>query len=211
MTISKKSLILSNFLNYQDYRKKKRLTYLNHQQSDQNKLIQRFSKDKICYFLFFSVGGIVVVRHISSFRLFSLVLSSLIAIPSLIIGVVFRSRCPVQIWIPRFLIGLGVANGAECICSVVHILISTFRVLKKSDLFISIITVLSIVLFFSQPVWMIFGSVWTFGVKSHVQVKNATDYENYCHRVPYYAAYGILITGYTGIGVVLCSIFKIRR
>jgi len=100
----------------------------------------------------------------------------------------------------------GVLNGAECICSLVHILILTFRFLKKSDLFLRITNILSIVLLFSQLVWIRFGAEWISGVQSHVQFDNGAD-ENDCHPIVYAIASEMTTALYTIIGVTLCTAF----
>ena len=139
----------------------------------------------------------------SIFRSFILAASSFSSIPLLTIGVVFRSQCPVEKWISRFLIVLGVINGIECINSLLYILISTFRLLKKSDLFIFITNILS------QFAWMRFGAEWVSGVQSYVQFDNVTD-KNYCHWILYEIASEMINWICPIISMTVCSVFTIQ-
>ncbi|CAF1261031.1 unnamed protein product [Adineta ricciae] len=133
--------------------------------------------------------------------------SILFAIPPLIMGIVYRSQCQVQEWIPRFLMVLGVECIVENICLLIAMVIIMFVQRKKSKAEIYKQQKLSMAVWagigtICTLAWYIAGSVWVYGVKNRVQFDDAQS-PNYCHPGVYWYTFVWCILWYAYLPIAI--------
>ena len=139
----------------------------------------------------------------SSATLFGLIVAVLFSVPMLVIGVVYKSQCPAQEWIPRFMI----VQGAVACFSIVSVIFLTLMIIKGPETISSYVSMIYIIYNICEMLftfaWFIAGSVWTFSIKNRVQFINPND-QNYCHKTVYQYAFAVLIIGYIIIFLRCC-------
>ncbi|CAF0947484.1 unnamed protein product [Adineta ricciae] len=136
--------------------------------------------------------------------------SILFAIPPLIMGIVYRSQCQVQEWIPRFLMVLGVECIVENICLLITMVIITFVQRKKPKADIYKQRKLSMIVWagigtICTFAWYIAGSVWVYSVKNRVQFDDAQS-PNYCHPGVYWYTFVWCILWYAYLLIAISCI-----
>ena len=145
-----------------------------------------------------------------------IILVILLALPItvLIIGTRYRDPryCPIQPRISVFLMVNGGVSLGYIIFSILALILITISASRRSFAAIILIIifgiVLALVLIFSL-IWLIIGSVWTFGVRNRViheydRMNNFYLY-TYCHPVLYKFTFAYLIVSYILIAFQCCQ------
>merc|ERR1712168_392433 len=121
-----------------------------------------------------------------------LALSSMIFIISMIVvGGVYINDCPMQNYIPIYLIVAGVFSLLEMIFSIVRAQISDDVKPRVYDTLVG--------LFFFA--WFICGNVWIYGI--HGKFSDDIGSELYCNAHLYWFAFSITTIGYICVGIAL--------
>ncbi|CAF4176496.1 unnamed protein product [Adineta steineri] len=134
------------------------------------------------------------------------VLSSL-SIAALVIGFIKQGECPIQAWIPRWLIIFGSVGLGWCALFILMAIVKMScchreEHCRAENCFMTGFCFLLIVFVFFFS-WMIAGSVWVFTVRTRVQFEYPSD-ANYCQKLVYNMAFGCILTQYGIIGLALC-------
>ncbi|XP_072279116.1 transmembrane protein 272-like [Pyxicephalus adspersus] len=121
-------------------------------------------------------------------QIFSFIILTGLSIAEIVMGAIHKDQCPIQFYIPDFLIVTGVINLVALALLFIR---SVFEILCLAlERSIGLIS-------FG---WFITGSVWVFSVYN--------EYEGHCNKDLYLFAFGILLFHYVLIGIILlCSCF----
>ncbi|CAF0924412.1 unnamed protein product [Adineta ricciae] len=114
------------------------------------------------------------------------VLSSL-SIAALMIGLLKRNECPIQPWVPRWLIIFGSVGLGGCTLFIIMGIIKMTCCHSEKHCQIESCFMcggcLMLILFLYFFAWMITGSVWVFAIRSRVQFEHPLE-ANYCQKLP---------------------------
>ncbi|CAF3730844.1 unnamed protein product [Rotaria socialis] len=125
-----------------------------------------------------------------------------ISLMAIIVGARGQYECNIQSWIPKWLIGLGVSG---LVCTIALIIIGLTYVCCRctGTGFKSCTACLAFLSLLFFLAWMITGSVWVFSKRSMVQYENSLS-SDYCQKLVYNMAFGLLLTQYSLLGLILC-------
>ncbi|CAF1016353.1 unnamed protein product [Adineta ricciae] len=132
-----------------------------------------------------------------------LVVSTFLPIAALIIGQVYKNDCPMQPWIPRWLIIFGAMGLAGFSLIFITMSITFQRCSKDTEVGNDIGSYMFCLLILFFLAWLIAGSVWIFPANLEVQF-NETNKKTYCHKTLYKFAFGLSLVQYSLIGVLVC-------
>lgn len=129
-----------------------------------------------------------------------------LALPGVVIfmGYKYANQCPINPRIPQFLIVLGAMN----IVSNIVTLLKKGSEKEGSDKYKMCCSCLLLPIQIILFTWIIFGSVWTFSVKSTVQYDDPTNLTTYCHKTLYLFTFIILIFNYVFLALLCCLAFS---
>ncbi|CAF1016318.1 unnamed protein product [Adineta ricciae] len=131
-----------------------------------------------------------------------LIISTFLPMAALTIGQIYKSECPIQPWIPRWVTVFGsVGLSASCLMFVILFINFKWHPEKEIGKYVSG-CILCLLLFFFLA-WLIAGSVWIFSVKPKIQFVQ-TNATNYCQETLYKFAFGLTLAQYSLIGVLMC-------
>jgi hypothetical protein len=159
-----------------------------------------------------------IVGGISASIIGLIILSIFLALPitELVIGTRYRDPryCPIEPRISLFLIVHGSVLISSIIFMILRIVMTIFVAAKNSTVAICLsimLTILSYIILTFLIIWLITGSVWTFGVHNRVihhydTVRNFYLY-TYCHPVLYKFTFTYLIISYVLIAIQCCFQF----
>jgi hypothetical protein len=127
-----------------------------------------------------------------------------IAIVSLIIGIIYSSNCPIQRYIPVYLI---VQGAVGLLIFDIHLLAMVYIlcVTKFKYFFICTIAILTAFLGLFLFALFIAGNIWIFSVFNRVQFDDSTNTNSYCNGVLYHAAFWLVIVQYIMAAFFCCS------
>lgn len=157
----------------------------------------------------YAVGGAAVA---SIFGLIILVLMLSIPISMLTIGVRYRDRfyCPIEPRISHFLIVGGSFSLVWIILTIALSLLTMFFPYTRSTISVICVGILSILIFVGEIfliIWLIVGSVWTFGIRNRVEyiINYPFNFRFYCHKTLYQFTFVYLIILYILITLHILS------
>ncbi|UJR24078.1 hypothetical protein I4U23_027046 [Adineta vaga] len=159
------------------------------------------------------------VRHIVStvavasiVGLVILILMLAFPISMLVIGVRYRDffYCPIEPRISRFLIVGGSVSIIWIILSIVVSLMTMFYAYTRSIITIICVVVLSLIILGLQIfsfIWLIVGSVWTFGIRNRVEhiINYPFNFPVYCQKTLYQFTFAYLILIYIFMALQCCG------
>lgn len=137
----------------------------------------------------------------------------LLALPTtkLVLGTVYLQQCPIQTYIPLYMI----ISGSAGLAIIVFLLLSSTCAFCRSSTVGRKMThrcmigttafargmqgVLALFLF----VWFFFGNAWVFSVRARVQTDRPAETTTYCHPALYWFAFYVLIFTYV-LAVLMC-------
>ena len=130
-------------------------------------------------------------------------------------GIDYRGQCPIEPWIDLFLIVHGSTK-------IVWVALSILAYINAKVLYVMMnkktiarhilmpILVLQLVFTLWFLAWFIAGNVWVFSKKSYVQYTDPTNTSTYCQQTLYSAAFGLIISTYIVVGVIIIITIKRR-
>ncbi|CAF0807845.1 unnamed protein product [Adineta steineri] len=147
----------------------------------------------------------------STYFLIALCIILVLPILQLAIGIAYYNQCPVNFYIPIYLIVTG-ACGCAGVGLTIIIVVAFICCIKQDSIAGSCFNgcVIGIVLFiiflmsFFLFAWFIAGNVWVFGAKDKVTYDNVQS-PNYCHQTLYQFAFWIIIITYILMIVSCCA------
>ncbi|CAF3737347.1 unnamed protein product [Adineta steineri] len=156
------------------------------------------------------IVGTVAVASI--FGIVLLIISLAIPISMLVIGVRYRDRyyCPIEPRISHFLIVAGAVSLVWIILNILLSLATMFLAYTRSIISVICVVSLSIIIFVLQIfsiIWLIVGSVWTFGIRSRVEfvINYPYNFRVYCHKTLYEFTFAYLIIIYILMALQCCG------
>ncbi|CAF1026292.1 unnamed protein product [Adineta ricciae] len=146
----------------------------------------------------------------STYFLVALCIVLVIPILQLVFGIVYLDQCPINVYIPIYLIVTG-ACGIAAIGLTMVIVIAFVCCIKQDSIAGSCISgcVIGAVVFFIFIMsfflfgWFIAGNVWVFGAKTTVNFEKENS-PYYCHKTLYEFAFWIIIVTYILMVVSCC-------
>lgn len=135
----------------------------------------------------------------------SFICSSALPLAGLIIGSIYLNECPIQKYIPVWLIGFGVYGLFYALISTFEKTYEFYR--KKSDpeyKFNKLVAIKTIIGLFGFA-WLIAGSVWVYKIYGTVDYNNEMS-PNYCQKDAYLFAFSVLTTIYSIGGFMCCCV-----
>lgn len=135
---------------------------------------------------------------------FQLCLPFSIAIVSLIFGIIYSSDCPIQRYIPVYLI---VQGSVGLLIFIIHLLAIVYIlcITKFKYFFICTIAILTALLGLFLFAWFIAGNIWIFSMFNRVQFDDPANTNSYCNGVLYHAAFWLVIVQYIMTVFFCCS------
>jgi hypothetical protein len=132
-------------------------------------------------------------------NLFIFVLVSSLPIAMIAVGGSNTGDCPIQPWIPIYLI----INGCTAIVAVMvgSALISSLTI-KSADVHKGSLKRVNVTIQLFAFCWTIPGSIWTFGAAGLVQYRY-NSLSNYCDQATFQLAFWSLIFHYTGLFILI--------
>jgi len=124
-----------------------------------------------------------------------LVLLLLLPIAIFIVGIINLNDCPVNKWIPIYLVVLGAVG-----------IFQNLTVLTRkccSDGVVKCIAICQLPVNIFLIGWFIAGNIWVYGTFSEVQHKNETMSSTYCDHTTYWFAFWLITLVYILIGLCL--------
>jgi hypothetical protein len=165
----------------------------------------------------YAVAGAAVA---SIFGLVVLVLMLAFPISMLAVGVHYRDwrYCPIEPRISRFLIVGGAVSFVWIILTIILSVMTMFLAYTRWMIAVICVVILSVITIVGQIfsiIWLIVGSVWTFGIRNRVQftINYPFNIRFYCHRTLYDFTFAYLIMIYIFIALQLacrCCTFACR-
>lgn len=122
----------------------------------------------------------------------------MISIAALGLGVMHLKDCPLQPYIPIYLVVIGVSSMASLLMTYIKYTIMEENVLH------SLCSICVFLIHFFNICWFISGNVWVYSV--HAPNYNQTSGKEYCQKTIYNFAFWLNSLGWVAVGLlVLCG------
>ncbi|CAF1230507.1 unnamed protein product [Adineta ricciae] len=128
-----------------------------------------------------------------------------IAIASFVVGILYINNCPIQPYIPIYLLVQG-AVGLYILIIHLTAIVYILYINRYKYQFIGTIAFLTAFLFLFQFAWFIAGNIWVFGAVQRVQFTNPANTTSYCNGTVYRSAFWLIIAAYA-MSVFFCCSF----
>lgn len=132
----------------------------------------------------------------------TLIIFLILSVVMLVFGIINKDKCPIDDRIPIYLIVAGAVGIVSMILPFIN---------RKLDL--AILTIIIVIIYIFEFVWMIVGSVWVYRIyePNYVEV-----FSHYCNKTTYLLAFWILTIRWVFLGITIlasliaccCSMFK---
>lgn len=134
----------------------------------------------------------------------------LIAIVSFVIGILYLHNCPIEPYIPIYLI---VQGAVGLLILVIHVLafVHILYITKFKYQCIGTVAIFMAFIMIFLFAWFIAGNFWIFSVVNRVQLTDQTKTNSYCNKNLYQAAFWLLIAQYVMSVYFCCSFTWIRQ
>ncbi|UJR34688.1 hypothetical protein I4U23_027465 [Adineta vaga] len=132
-----------------------------------------------------------------------LVLLTFLPIATLTVGKMYQNDCPIQTWIPQWMIVFGAVGLAVFGFSTIMVVSICCRSDDDNEIGIGISACFLCLLMLFFLAWLIAGSVWVFPVRTVFQ-SNDMNSSTYCSDTLYKFTFGTLLAQYSLIGLFIC-------